>query len=154
MRNCLQRYENQQPYGLHCARMAAEIVNNLDYPPRNYAGHVLGTSGGVPFLLPDEAVRPSDSDINAAMASYYMTPLVVNGSNMLAIESGRTTAKPSATSIRTASPTLSHTLPGSQPTSMRSAPAARSRRASASSSAAVSRGAWLISAMISMSWRP
>lgn len=79
------------------ARMAAEIVNNLDYPPRNYAGHVLGTSGGVPFLLPDEAVRPSDSDINAAMASYYMTPLVVNGSNMLAIESGRTTAKPSAT---------------------------------------------------------
>lgn len=26
VRNCLQRYENQQPYGLHCARMAAEIL--------------------------------------------------------------------------------------------------------------------------------
>jgi len=26
VRSCLQRYENQQPYGLHCARMAAEIL--------------------------------------------------------------------------------------------------------------------------------
>jgi hypothetical protein len=64
------------------------------------------------------------------------------------------TAKPSATSIRTASPTPPQVSPGSQPTSMRSAPASRSRRASASSAAAGSRGAWLISAMISMSCRP
>ena len=85
----------QQAYEL-AARMAATIINNLDYPPFNYAGSILGTDGKVPLRMPRAAVRPSGADINAAMVSYFMTPLVVNSLNQLVIESGRTTAKPSA----------------------------------------------------------
>ena len=85
----------QQAYEL-AARIAATVINNLDYPPFNYAGSILGTDGKVPLLLPRAAVRPSGADINAAMVSYFMTPLVPNSLNQLVIESGRTTAKPSA----------------------------------------------------------
>lgn len=85
----------QQAYEL-AARVAAEIINRIEYPPYNYAGTALTTNGQVPLLLPHEAVKPSDSDINSAMVSYYMMPLVPTTDNQLIIESGRTTAKPTA----------------------------------------------------------
>ncbi len=78
------------------ARCASIIMANLDYPNFNYAGQVLLTDGRTPYLLPHNATTPPDSDVNAAMLSYYMTPLRANSSGQMAIISGRTSAKPSA----------------------------------------------------------
>ena len=78
------------------ARMASIIIGRIDYPPFNYAGQVLQTDGRTPYLLPNIANRASDSDCNSAMLTYFMTPLRANPSNQIAIMSGRTTAKPSA----------------------------------------------------------
>lgn len=78
------------------ARRGAAILNNLDYPPFNYAGYPLTTDGRMPWLATPPAQRPSDTDINAAMVSYFMTPITVTAQNQIVIESGRTTAKPSA----------------------------------------------------------
>lgn len=79
------------------ARMAAIIMQNLDYPPFNYMGQILTTDSRTPYLLPHTAVTPSNSDVNAAMLSYFLAPLRANSSNQMTIVSGRTTAKPSAT---------------------------------------------------------
>ncbi len=84
----------QQGYEL-AARIGVMIVTQ-DYSPHNYAYEELKSDGKVPLLLPHEAVRPTDADINAAMVTYFMTPLRVNSQNQLYIVSGRTTAKPGA----------------------------------------------------------
>lgn len=78
------------------ARVASVIISHLDYPNFNYAGQPLLTDGRTPYLLPHNATRPSDGDVNAAMLTYYMTPLRANDGNQMAIISGRTTAKPTA----------------------------------------------------------
>ena len=78
------------------ARVASIVMGRLDYPNFNYAGQILQTDSRTPYLLPHSAVRPSDSDCNAAMVSYGLTPLRANANNQMAIMSGRTTAKPSA----------------------------------------------------------
>lgn len=78
------------------ARLASLICANLDYPAFNYGGQVLTTDGRTPYLLPHSATRPSDADVNAAMLSYFLTPLRTNGSNQMSVVSGRTSAKPSA----------------------------------------------------------
>jgi hypothetical protein len=85
------------PAGDLAARAAAIIAKNISYPPFNYAGQVLTTDARTPWLLPHPSVRPTDSDTNAAIASYFVSPLRTNDSGELAIVSGRTSAKPSAT---------------------------------------------------------
>lgn len=75
------------------ARCAARIISQ-DFLPRNYAGMTLTTDEKVPLLGTHAAVSMSDSDANAAMLSYFMTPVRMNSDNMYAIVSGRTTAKP------------------------------------------------------------
>lgn len=84
----------QQAYEL-AARVAASITAQ-DYLPFNYMTYELKTTPNVPLLLPDPAVRPTDLDRNAAMVSYFMSPLIVDGQGRLTIQSGRTTAKPGA----------------------------------------------------------
>lgn len=80
------------------ARCASIVMQMLpQYPNFNYAGQALQTDSRTPYLLPHDSVRPSDSDCNAAMLSYNVTPLRSNAAGQLAIVSGRTTAKPSAT---------------------------------------------------------
>lgn len=78
------------------ARMASVIIGRLDYPNFNYAGQPLETDQRTPYLLPNIADRPSDTDCNSAMLTYFMTPLRANANNQIAIMSGRTTAKPTA----------------------------------------------------------
>lgn len=78
------------------ARLAAMVMQRIDYPPFNYAGQTLETDYRTPYLSPHNAVRPSDSDVNAAMLTYYLAPLRTNESGQVAVVSGRTTAKPSA----------------------------------------------------------
>ena len=78
------------------ARMASLVIGRLDYPNFNYAGQQLVTDGRTPYLLPNLANRASDTDVNSAMLTYFMTPLRPNPNNYIAVESGRTTAKPSA----------------------------------------------------------
>ena len=85
----------QQAYE-SAARLAAIIIQHLDYPPFNYMGQVLQTDSRTPYLLPHAAVALTNAEINAAMLSYYLTPLVANSSNQMSIVSGRTSAKPSA----------------------------------------------------------
>lgn len=84
----------QQAYEL-AARMAALVMDRIDYPNFNYAGQSLRTDSRVPFLLPHDAVRPSNGDVNAAMLSYFLSPLRTE-EGQLQVVSGRTTAKPSA----------------------------------------------------------
>lgn len=79
------------------ARMVGLVLSRLDYPNFNYAGQALLTDTRTPYLLPHAATRPSDNDVNAAMLSYYLTPLRANASGQMTVVSGRTTAKPSAT---------------------------------------------------------
>lgn len=78
------------------ARCAALVVGHADYPAFNFAGSQLRTDGRVPYLAPRRELRLSDSDCNAAMLSYFLTPLRVGSSGNVEIVSGRTTAKPSA----------------------------------------------------------
>ncbi len=64
-----------------------------DYAPRNYDGRKLATDARTPLLLPPRAARPSKDDQNAAIHTYYMTPLVVDESaGALAVLSGKTTS--------------------------------------------------------------
>jgi len=78
------------------ARMASLVIGRLDYPNFNYAGQQLVTDGRTPYLLPNLANRASDTDVNSAMLTYFMSPLRANPNNYIAVVSGRTTAKPSA----------------------------------------------------------
>ena len=74
------------------AARSAAIVCVEDFYARNYDGKALQTSGTVPLLLPAKAVRPFPGDVNAAMFSYHMTPLVVDEfSGTLRIVRGMTT---------------------------------------------------------------
>lgn len=79
------------------ARIVGLVLSHLDYPSFNYAGAVLQTDTRTPYLLPHSATRLSDNDCNAAMLSYYMSPLRANANGQMAVVSGRTSAKPSAT---------------------------------------------------------
>lgn len=79
------------------ARIASLVMSRIDYPPYAYAGEVLNTDYRTPYLAPHNAVRPSDAEVNAAILSYYLAPLRTNDAGQVAVVSGRTTAKPSAT---------------------------------------------------------
>lgn len=87
---------NPMPAGDLAARAAAIVAKNISYPPFNYANQVFVTDQRTPWLLPHASVRPTDSDTNACMVSYYGAPLRTNDGGQLAIVSGRTSAKPSA----------------------------------------------------------
>jgi phage tail sheath gpL-like len=81
----------QQAYEL-AARTGAMVCAE-DYAPRNYDGRALQTDTKVPLLLPPRAARPSQDDQNAAIHSYYMTPLVVDeAAGALVVLSGKTTS--------------------------------------------------------------
>jgi phage tail sheath gpL-like len=66
----------QQGYEL-AAREAARVCVE-DYHPYNYDGEPLVTQGSVPLLLPHRNSRPGLDEVNAAIRSYYLTPLVVD----------------------------------------------------------------------------
>ena len=87
---------NPMPAADIAARAAAIVARNISYPPYNYAGSVFVTDQRTPWMLPNDAVRPSDVDCNAAMATYFGSPCRTNDSGQLALLSGRTSAKPSA----------------------------------------------------------
>jgi phage tail sheath gpL-like len=75
------------------ARCAALMVAQ-DYAPHNYDGDVIHSDGAgkVPLPLPARAVRPPPPDVNAAIATYGMTPLVVDETaNTLVIVRGTST---------------------------------------------------------------
>lgn len=81
----------QQAYEL-AARTAAMVCAE-DYAPRNYDGRALKTNDQVPLLLPPRAIRPSAPDQNAAIHTYYMTPLAVDEiAGQLVVVSGKTTS--------------------------------------------------------------
>ena len=79
------------------ARIASLVMTRIDYAPYNYSGETLNTDYRTPYLAPHNAVRPSDAEVNAAILSYYLAPLRTNDAGQVAVVSGRTTAKPSAT---------------------------------------------------------
>ncbi len=66
----------QQGYEL-AAREAARVCVE-DYHPYNYDGEPLVTQGSVPLLLPHRNSRPGPDELNAALRSYYLTPLAVD----------------------------------------------------------------------------
>lgn len=81
----------QQEYEL-AARCGAMVAFE-DYAPRNYDGKPLKTDATVPLLLPHRAARPSASDKNSAIHTYYMTPLAVDEvAGKLVVVSGKTTS--------------------------------------------------------------
>jgi phage tail sheath gpL-like len=81
----------QQAYEL-AARAAAYRISQ-SYKPKNYSGVVLQTKGTVPLLGPHRAVRSGPADQNAALLTYYMTPVVYDDtSNTHKIVRGRTTS--------------------------------------------------------------
>lgn len=82
----------QQAYEI-AARTGAIVISN-DFIPQNYDGFQLRTANNVPLLNPHQAERPTLSDQNTAMATYFMTPIVVNGLAQLVILRGTTTFKP------------------------------------------------------------
>ena len=51
------------------------LLRLLPAPPADIrSGQVLLTDSRTPFLLPHSAVLPSNSDVNAAMLTYFMAP--------------------------------------------------------------------------------
>ncbi len=77
------------------ARVAANYLNQ-DYPPHNYDGDILSSNNPViPLLLPHVNDRSPQPDQNAAMKTYFMTPIVVDATNRLTILRGVTTSNSS-----------------------------------------------------------
>lgn len=70
----------QQAYHF-AARMAALIMDRIDYPNFNYAGQSLKTDSRVPFLLPHDAVRPSNSERERRDALLLPHPAPDRGGN-------------------------------------------------------------------------
>ena len=85
----------QQAYELAARHAAMVCVNS--FKAQNYDGAPLQSlTPTVPLLLPHRNSRPSPADVNSAMRSYYMTPLVVDESaNKLTVCRGRTTSSAS-----------------------------------------------------------
>lgn len=84
----------QQAYEL-AARTAAMVAVE-DYYPRNYDGKELKTRGTVPLMAPHAVSRPTPSDQNSALHTYYMTPIIVDpASNKQVVLRGRTTSNSS-----------------------------------------------------------
>ena len=88
----------QQAFEL-AARYAA-IYTGTDYAAFNYDGALLKTSGTVPLGVPALADRPGRADREAAMGSYFMTVLVVDGGNRPVIERGMTCSSAANLDIR------------------------------------------------------
>lgn len=82
--------------GMEMAARACAITVGEDFLPRNYAGKLLTTDSKVPLLGIHPAVSMTDSDANAAMLTYFMTPVRMDNQGRYTIVSGRTTAKPGA----------------------------------------------------------
>lgn len=81
----------QQAYELG-ARMAARVCVE-DFHPYNYDGEPLKTDDVVPLLLPHQNSRPGQDDANAAIGTYYLTPLTVDEqAGQLVILRDRTTS--------------------------------------------------------------
>lgn len=83
------RESPQQAYEI-AARYAA-IYTFSDYFAKNLDGQVLRTRGSVPLLNPAIQDRPPAPDQNAAIRTYYMTPIVVNQQNQLTVLRATTT---------------------------------------------------------------
>lgn len=83
-----------------CAQLGAMRAAN-DYPPQNWDGEPLKSSVQWPIVLPAQSSRPDGGTINAAMRSYYLTPLRVDEStNTLVIEKATTTSNSSYAPLR------------------------------------------------------
>jgi phage tail sheath gpL-like len=81
----------QQAYEL-AARAAARVCVE-DFHPYNYNGEPLSTRDGIPLLLPHPSARPDADELNAALRSYFLTPLVTDEQgSRLTILRDRTTA--------------------------------------------------------------
>lgn len=80
----------QQAYEIAARTAAIRCIQ--DYSARNYDGMRLTTRGTVPLLMPEAAIRPIPDDINAAMYSYHMTPIVVDGTGNAVIVRAMTTS--------------------------------------------------------------
>lgn len=78
------------------ARIAALVMEHIDYPPYNYAGAVLKTDIRTPYMLPHAVDRMGDADAYAAIYSFYCTPLRASDQGQMSVVSGRTTAKQSS----------------------------------------------------------
>jgi len=76
------------------ARTAALVAQLVDFPPKNYDGQVLVSGDLAPLHVPDLVERPTIDEQQAAMANYYLTPVIDDQSGRLAIVSDTTTWKP------------------------------------------------------------
>lgn len=76
------------------ARTAALVAQGIDYPPKNYDGAQLLAGDFAPLHAPDLVEWADDSDLQIALANYYLTPLRPDDAGYLAVVSDRTTWKP------------------------------------------------------------
>lgn len=81
------------------ARHAA-IYLHPDFYAKNLDGTVLATRGTVPLLNPAIADRPPLSDANAAMGSYYMSPITVDSQGNLCVMRSMTCSNASNQDLR------------------------------------------------------
>lgn len=81
------------------ARHAA-IYLHFDYYAKNLDGQVLATRGTVPLLNPAIADTPPLSDQNAAIGSYYMSPIITDAQGNLAVLTSKTTSNASNQDLR------------------------------------------------------
>lgn len=88
-----------QAWEIAC-RIAAARAGN-DYAAKNWDGYILKGSTTAPLVLPAIPSRPIGDTINAAMRSYYLTPIRVdNQTNTAVIEKGTTTSNSSYLPLR------------------------------------------------------
>jgi len=112
---------------------------------------VEGTSGTTTTSLPQSAAASTFEELTESTSS---APARVAAATSVGSKESIETRSPASTSSRTTSPTSRQPPPGSQPRSIRSAPSAAIRSASRQIASRESRGAWLISARISILWAP
>jgi phage tail sheath gpL-like len=79
----------------YSARTAAARAGN-DRPARNWDGYALKTTTSVPLLAPPLGQRSLDTDINAAINTYFLSPLTYSdATGKTVIEFGRTASNSS-----------------------------------------------------------
>ena len=83
------------------ARVAAYYLGGSSYVAQNFDGvKVVSKSSTVPLLAPHVNVRPGIDDQNAAVMTYHLTPIVVDGNGNQVVLRGMTTSASSNMDLR------------------------------------------------------
>lgn len=99
-RYCLSLAPGQTVPAYEIAARTAAMVAAADFPGQNFNGMQLLSSDTAPLGVPDRADRMTADDIEAALETYQLTPIVVDEDGLNSVERSTTTYKSQSSADR------------------------------------------------------